>query len=284
MNIGSNKNPMIVSVLAVLILALALTGCAPLGNVASPAKTVTTQDALDLVVQRGTLIVSTELGNYPWAYKDPKTGVITGLVIDIARGYATALGVKLQVNTYVWAGLIPALTTGKVDMVAAPLSRTIARSVKILYCDPYVTDPGVVYALKGKYTSLSDLNKKGVILTTTAGSIHETMAKTLFPNATMNALGTVSDTTAAVLSGRANASLTSRSVGLGILKTNPKLEILPGSTFMDSLACAVNFSSFKLWKSFNMYQQMIKLDGTYGKLFKQYFGVNWVASNVQDGL
>jgi ABC-type amino acid transport substrate-binding protein len=238
-------------------------------------------DALDLALKRGVLYVSTELGNAPWTYADPKTGEITGFTIELARMYTEELGIKLEVKTFDWAGVIPSLTSGKVDMITAPLSRTIPRTTKILYTEPYVIDPGVAYAKKGKFKSLDEINKEGVIITTTAGSIHETMAKKLFPKATMNPLPTVADTIVAIESGRADVNLTSLDVASQIIKGNQSLEIIPGYTFMDSFACAVRFDSPKLWNSFNLFMRMIKLDGRYAALYKKWFGIDWKPTPVE---
>jgi len=244
----------------------------------------TEKDALDLIVERGKLFVSTELGNVPWTFKDLKTGEITGFTTELVQMYAKEIGVELEVKAFDWAGVIPALTTGKVDMVAAPLSRTMARSLKILYCEPYMIDPGVGYALKGKFKDISELNKKGITITTTAVSIHENMAKELFPEATISPLPTVADTTAAIQSSRADVSLSSKIVSEGIAQSNPNLEIISGYTFMDSFACAVRFDSYKLWSSFNMFMRMIKLDGRYAKLYKKWLGIEWKPNSIETAL
>ena len=270
-----NKSVILVSILAVVvILVFGLT------SFAQEVK----EDALDLIVERGKLLVSTELGNIPWTFQDIKTGEITGFTTELVQMYAKEIGVELEVKTFDWAGVIPALTTGKVDMVAAPLSRTMARSLKILYCEPYMIDPGVGYALKGKFKDISELNKKGVTITTTAGSIHENMAKQLFPEATISPLPTVADTTAAIQSGRADVSLSSKIVSEGIVQSNPNLEIISGYTFMDSFACAVRFDSSKLWSSFNMFMRIIKLDGRYAKLYKKWLGIEWKPNSIETAL
>jgi ABC-type amino acid transport substrate-binding protein len=243
--------------------------------------TTANKDALDLALERGVLYVSTELGNVPWTYADPKTGEITGFTIDLVKMYTDELGIKLEVKTFDWAGVIPSLTTGKVDMITAPLSRTVPRSAKILYTEPYVIDPGVAYAKKGRFKSLDEISKEGVVITTTTGSIHETMAKKLFPKATINPLPTVADTVSAIESGRADVNLTSMDVALGIIKGNPSLEIVPGITFMDSFACATRFDSPKLWQSFNLFMRLIKLDGSYAALYKKWFGTDWKPTPVE---
>lgn len=238
-------------------------------------------DTLDDILTRGKLVVCTELGNVPWNYQDPNTGEITGFTTELVQMYADSIGVDLEVKSFDWAGVIPALLNDKADMIAAPLSRTMERSTKILYTEPYIIAPGVVVARKGEFSSLDDLNKKGVVLTTTSGSIHEEIGEKLFPNAEMKAVPTVADHNAALVAGRADAVLTGKFVAESTVEGNPGLEILPGFTFMDSFACAVRFDSFRLWTSFNLFMRLIKLDGRYGNLYKKYFDVEWVPQNIE---
>jgi len=251
------------------------------------AQEVNKDAALDLIVKRGKMLVSTELGNAPWAFQDIKTGEITGFVIELAQMYAKEIGVELEVKTFDWAGVIPALITKKVDMVAAPLSRTMPRSLKLLYCEPFVIDPGVGYALKEKFKDIKDItefNKKGMTITTPAGSIHEGMARKLFPEAKISPVPTVSDVTAAVQSGRADLGLMSLCCTKAIIKSNPNLRIIPGYTFFDSFACAVRPDSFKLWASFNMFMRMIKLDGRYARLYKKWLGIEWEPNPIETAI
>ncbi|MEM3658553.1 MAG: ABC transporter substrate-binding protein [Candidatus Hadarchaeum sp.] len=243
-------------------------------------------DALDDALARGVLRVSTEPGNYPFTFEDPVTGEPTGITIDIVRMYCEELGIKLEVVWFDWAGVIPALLTGKVDMVAAPLSRTVPRSARILYTDPYIMAPGGAVARKGRFKSLEELNSPGVILTTTAGSIHEEVGRKLFPKAQMMPVPTVADHNAALLAGRADAILTDKYfVGAALVAQYPDLlELLPGYTFMDSFAFAVRYDSWKLWASFNVFLRLIKLDGRYGELYKKWVGIDWEPVYLEHGL
>jgi len=236
---------------------------------------------LDDILSSGELVICTELGNVPWNYQDPATGEVTGFTTELVQMYADSIGVDLVVKSFDWAGVIPALLNNKADMIAAPLSRTMTRSTKILYTEPYIIAPGVVVARKGEFASLDDLNKSGVILTTTSGSIHEEIAIANYPNATMNAVPTVADHNAALVAGRADAVFTGKFVGESTVEGNANLEVLPGFTFMDSFACAVRFDSFDLWTSFNLFMRLIKLDGRYADLYEKWFEVEWVPYNIE---
>jgi ABC-type amino acid transport substrate-binding protein len=231
---------------------------------------------LYLVLERGKLVVSTHFGDAPWVFQDPKTGEPTGLIYDITKMYADEIGVEYEMMPFDFAGVIPALTSGKVDMIVASLSRTVPRSTKILYTDPYAVEVGSGFALKGKFKEMSELNNEEVRIVVTAGAIEEGMVPKLFPKATLVTVPTTADGVAAILSGRGDVYLSGRRIAIEIARTNPTLEVLPGTTNVDPFAVAVRFDSFKLWNSFNVFMRTIKLDGRYAELHKKWLGSDWV--------
>lgn len=240
--------------------------------------------ALDDILARGKLIVGTDLTNPPWEYRDPNTGEATGFAIELARMYAEALGVELEVKDYDWSALLPALVAKKIDMFAANLSRTVARSTKILYCDAYVIAPGVAVAKAGKFESLEEVNSPDVLVNTTTGSIFVDVAEQLFPEAELITVPTGAEQLAGLLGNRYDVTLTGKFQALDWMKARPELEILPGYLMMDSFAFAVPYDSFKLWSSFNVFLRMIKLDGQFGKLYEEWFGAEWDPVVIEHGI
>jgi len=240
---------------------------------------------LNKIVERGKLIVGTDATNWPWNFIDEKTGETTGMTTELARMYAEQLGVKFEIVSFAWAGLIPALNTNRVDMLAACLSRTIPRSTKLVFTEPYAMVPGIVVAKKGMFHSLSELNSEKVRLVSHSGSVHEKLAKKLFPKAQLLLAASGYQTASAILAGRADATLTGTLVGLQMVEVNPeKLEILPEYTMMDSFAFAVRYDSPELLESFNLFMKLIKLNGEFGKLYKKWIGKEWSPNPIENSL
>ena len=79
---------------------------------------------------------------------------------DDAKKIADSLGKELLVVKTTWTGLIPALTSGKIDMIAAGMSPTAERKKEIAFSDSYYTSyPVIVVSKKGDFaqaTSLKD--------------------------------------------------------------------------------------------------------------------------------
>ena len=135
------------------------------------------------IIKRGELRVAVQSGVPPFAFID-KTGVPAGSMIDFAQGMADAMGVKLKVLDYDWDGLIPALLSGKADFLAADMTPTLKRALKISFTDPWIyVQPCVFTSTKAPYKTLEDINKPEVTVGVLLGSTGETMAKKYLPNA-----------------------------------------------------------------------------------------------------
>ncbi len=136
----------------VLIVALAfaltllLSGSAPAGTI------------LDRIIKKGELVVGTT-GTQPPLSMTTKGGEIIGLDADIAKMVATGLGVKIRFSKMLFSELIPALESGKVDMIISGMTMTTDRNAKVPFIGPYyVSGKGILC----KEKTLPALNKEGL--------------------------------------------------------------------------------------------------------------------------
>ena len=91
-----------------LLIACLLALCVVLPGVA-------VADTLDDILDRGTLRVGMEPGYMPFEMTNKK-GEIVGFDVDMAKRIAKAMGVKLELVSTAWDGIIPALITKKFDI------------------------------------------------------------------------------------------------------------------------------------------------------------------------
>ena len=84
----------------------------------------------------GTLVLGTAAVTEPFSFVDGSQQVV-GLDIEIAQRVAKKLGMKLEVVNMDFGGMIPALVSGKVDMIAACITITEERGQKVLFSEPY---------------------------------------------------------------------------------------------------------------------------------------------------
>ena len=110
----------LVSIVLAVVVTLFLTGISFAGT-------------LSEIVKRGELRVAVQSGAPPYAFIDKK-GEPAGSMVGFSKGMADAMGVKLKVLDFDWDGLIPALLSGKADILAADMTPNFETRVKDFFC------------------------------------------------------------------------------------------------------------------------------------------------------
>ena len=132
-----------------------------------------------------TFTVGLEAGYAPfnWTQNDDSNGGVKigdsaeyagGYDVEIAKKVAEGLGRELVIVKTEWDGLVPALTSGKIDAIIAGMSPTAERKETIDFSDNYYTSNLVMVVKKGsKYegaTSIQDF--KGAKVTAQLNTFH----------------------------------------------------------------------------------------------------------------
>ncbi|WHY00708.1 transporter substrate-binding domain-containing protein [Neobacillus sp. DY30] len=132
-----------------------------------------------------TFKVGLEAGYAPfnWTQNDDSNGGVKingsseyagGYDVEIAKKVAEGLGKELVIVKTEWDGLVPALTSGKIDAIIAGMSPTAERKETIDFSDTYYTSNLVMVVKKGsKYenaTSIQDF--KGAKVTAQLNTFH----------------------------------------------------------------------------------------------------------------
>lgn len=230
------KKRRFVSVLLVLamIVAMSVTGCG--NNSASKAEGEASTEAAG---EEKVLRVGMECGNppYNWSQTDDSNGAVpvegtseyvNGYDITMAKALAESLGYKLEVYKIEWNGLIMALQSDKIDAIIAGMSPTEERKESVDFTDPYYTaDYMTLVKADGKYASATckeDL--EGAVVTSQQGTkMYDTL--TQIPGATVEeALPDMSSVIVALTSGRIDATIVEKPIGLAAVATNPNLKLL----------------------------------------------------------
>lgn len=167
---------------------------------------LTEESTLEQVLKRGVLKVgmSTFL---PWAMND-KNGNLIGFEIDVAKRLAEDMGVKIQFVPTKWAGIIPALLTGKFDVIIGGMGVRAQRNLKVNFTIPYDYTGMSIVAHKDiskGFDSLKDFDKPDVTIAVRLGSTAVTAVKKHMPNAKMHKFDDESQAYQELLNGRVHA-------------------------------------------------------------------------------
>ena len=98
---------------------------------------------------KGKVVIGIQGDNSPWGFVN-STGVQDGLDADIGKAFAKYLGVEVEFVPLAVANRIPALLTGKVDVLFATMGMTAERAKTIQYSKPYAGNVLSVYGPKDK--------------------------------------------------------------------------------------------------------------------------------------
>jgi polar amino acid transport system substrate-binding protein len=123
----------------------------------------------------------------PWAMKD-KQGNLVGFEIDVAKKLAQDMGVDIEFVPTAWSGIVPALLTGKFDVIIGGMGITPQRNLKVNFTIPYEYSGMSMVANKSLakgFSSLDDFNKKQVTIAARLGTTAEQAARKYLPKATL---------------------------------------------------------------------------------------------------
>ncbi len=136
----------------------------------------------------GTLKVGMECdyAPYNWSQNDDRNGAYpianqsgkyaNGYDVQTAYNIAEYMGLKLEIYSYKWEGLIPAVQSGALDAIIAGMSPTAERKEEIVFSDPYYNSNLVIVTRKDSSIygagSLSEVDKTGVKIAGQPGTFH----------------------------------------------------------------------------------------------------------------
>jgi polar amino acid transport system substrate-binding protein len=183
---------------------------------------------LEQVMKRGVLRVGMSTF-VPWAIQD-KSGNFVGFEIDVANRLAQDMGVKTEFIPTKWSGIIPALLTGKFDVIIGGMGIRPERNLKVNFSIPYdYTGMSIVAhkKLASGFTKLSDFNNPGVSLASRTGTTAAAAVKQFLPKAKLRLFDDESQAIQELLLGRVHAVIASAPLPAFQAIANPDRLFLP---------------------------------------------------------
>jgi polar amino acid transport system substrate-binding protein len=219
---------------------------------------------LDEIAKRGELRIACQTQGPPFSFVD-KNGKRTGSSIELCELMAKEMGAKVKFLNYDWDGLIPALLSKKADMLAADMTPTLKRAMKIAFTDPFMYTGSVVFVKQDSpIQSIEDVKKAGTKIAVLLGSTGENDAKKAFPEAQLKTYkGGGPLLINAVLAGHTEVGVNDGSAVRGQAASFPpnSVRILEGQLSKSPLAFAVRYDSQDLREWINLFFLHISLDG-----------------------
>lgn len=122
------------------------------------------QQLPERIASKKTIVVANVPNYPPLEFKDPKTGTLTGLDIDLGNALAKKLGIEIKWEEISFEQMVSALTTGRADMILSGMSDLPTRRDTLDFVD-YLESGAQFYTTadrKDEYKTLTDLCGKTV--------------------------------------------------------------------------------------------------------------------------
>ncbi len=222
------------------------------------------ESTVEQILKRGVLRVGMSTF-VPWAMKD-KTGKLVGFEIDVAKRLARDMGVKAEFVPTKWAGIIPALITGKFDVIIGGMGIFPQRNLKVNFTIPYDYTGMSMAAHKELAKGFSDIaafDRSDVTLAVRLGSTAVTAAQKYMPRATLRMFDDETQAYQELINGRVHAVVGSAPTpAFYVLKYPEKLFLPLSDTFTkEPIGFAVRKGDFDTLNFFNNWITFVTAEG-----------------------
>jgi len=270
-----------VAIALVVTLIIGIAGTSLAGKL---QQQLTEESTLEQALRRGVLRVGMSTF-VPWAMKD-KSGELIGFEIDVATRLAKDMGVKVEFVPTKWAGIIPALLTGKFGVIIGGMGILPKRNLKVNFSVPYdysgmsiVANRELAAGLKG----LKDFDRPDVVLSVRLGATPVDAAKKYMPKAQLRMFDDESQAVQEVLNGKAHAMVSSAPLpAFQALKYPEKLFLpLEGTFTKEPIGFAVRKGDFDTLNFFNNWIVFVTAEGWLKERKHYWFQTNEWESRIR---
>jgi len=165
------------------------------------------KSTIESILQSKQLRVGFESGYFPFDMTT-KAGNFMGFDIDLAKALAKSMGVKWVPMNTAWDGIIPALVTGKFDIIIGGMTVTQERNLSINFTIPYIVVGQAVLLNKkhaGTVKSYKDLNDPKYTIVSKIGTTGEQAAQKLISRANYKSFEAEAEAAMEVIQGNVDA-------------------------------------------------------------------------------
>lgn len=215
----------------------------------------------------------------PFADQDA-AGVRSGFEIELGEAICAAMGETCVWTPIAWDGIIPALTSGKVDAIFASMSITAERMETIDFSDKYYNTPAALVAAKSMEIDGSPESVKGKIVGAQVSTIHANYAEKYFKDMAADIKVTYQafdEHNADLVAGRLDAVIGDSLAFSDFLGTDEgagfeiKTLLKDEEIFGKGVGVGMRKGEDDLKAKFNAAIAKVRADGTYDAIAKKYF-------------
>lgn len=159
-----------------------------------------------MIRARGELLVCIWPEYFAVSFRNPRNGELEGIDIDMARGLAARLSVRLGFVETSFADFMDRVEEGACDVAMMAVGVTPARAQRVAFSKPYMSSP--VYAVttrtNARINAWRDIDMPGTVVAVAAGTVMEPLMRESLRHAELMVVRAPRTREGEVLAGRAD--------------------------------------------------------------------------------
>ena len=219
------------------------------------------------------LVVGMELAYPPFETTDEK-GEPDGISVRMAYALGEYLGRPVRIENTAWAGLIPSLTTGKIDIIISSMTITEERAKTVNFSDPYCKSQlSLLVNKESPVREFDDLKAEGRKLAVKKGTTGHTYALANLPESNIMVFEKETACVLEVTQGKADAFIYDAMTIYKNEQLHPDTTVAVFTPFQKDYeywGMALNKNDEELLKDVNAFIKKFQDDGEMNKLADEY--------------
>jgi polar amino acid transport system substrate-binding protein len=275
--LSSSRLRLLILMVSLCCVGMIAAGCRD--TTAQGSQTAQVESVYQRVMRTG--VIRAAYANYPpYCIKDPKTGQLSGLMVDALNEVGARLQLKVEWTEEVgWGTIFEGLKSGRYDLFGAGVWRNASRGKAGDFSRPLFYNVIKLYgrASETRFSNrLDDLNSPKVRVSTLDGAIEDLIAKTDFPEATRVSLPQLnpwSDVLLNITTNKADVTFAEPSAVNLFLAKNPGTikELMPDRPLRTFGTCyALKLGELEFRAMIESALEEIVNDGTVDRIIKKY--------------
>ena len=211
-------------------------------------------------------------------------GQPAGVSVELGQALADHLGRPLIIENIPFTGLIPALKSGKIDVIVSSMTSSPERAKTVTFSDPYLTTGlGALLPAASTAQGLDDLDQPGRAVVVRQGTTGEVFARANLRQARVLPLDKESACVLEVTQGKADAFIYDQMSVFQNAKRNPRTtRALLSPLQTESWAIALRQGNDELLARVNAFLAKFRTDGGFDRLSEKYLAEEKAAFAAQD--
>lgn len=195
---------------------------------------------------------------------------VTGFDIELLNEVSKIAGFEIEIKNQSFDGLLPALQSGKIDLIVSGMTVTDERKKAVNFTDSYYTASQVIVVANNNEVvkGFEDLKGKnvGVQLGTTGD-----LEVTKMAGVTNTKFNNGSEAILALKSNKVDAVVIDNEPAKNFVKNNDGLKVVDAGAIKEDYAMAISKDNQELLNSINAALKQLKENGKYDELMAKWF-------------